>query len=522
MTEYPLLIKKALGAGLPTDDRSPRNGTFMKTMENAIPRQRDGATYAASPEIITNPTGRSFATWPAEQLIRGEGVTLACAATGLRSVASDWSTAVIHVYDAQNAASEQSITAGGAWRGAFFDKSYVLANGANVVFSLPSNASGKVLRADPAIFNARAVASYQGGLAVGGCSGSWFSGQRWLDLFAAYRETQGNEQYGDEAQAFDQRWVVCAQPQGGAVDIPQYMLLCALGVFGNAKFDELRGEIYTAFENRAIWMQPIRRTGSVQAMQPISDRLAVFCTDGASELYRSRDNLFFIEEPQSDLGIISRAAVNGDHRTHYAFLSPTGFLFLRTMQEGVKVLDFHTRLSSMTDKTVISYDAGQQEWYIADENTCYILTKEGALGGPVTVRPTNLFYDPAYGLVGIAANQGSDITMRLRSNTFDNNSRGSKRIPTVAVDQRNIVGASVRIDWSVDIEGTGSLNPGRTVPVNRNGVAFPGQSYVDAELYYEGPVASGRTGVVSSIQERYHAQDRRFDRGPSGANTETE
>lgn len=171
----------------------------------------------------------------------------------------------------------------------------------------------------------------------------------------------------------------------------------------------------------------------------------------------------------------------------------------------IQVLDIDFIVSLL-----ISYDPGDDEYWLATNIASYVLTRTG-LGGPMSAIPTALWRDDLDKLVGSGDNLDDDaLVMLLRTQVLDFAERGTKQLNTVQMACRNLKDMRARMHIQYALQDC-VANSGWT-PFSPEGVAFPVLSFSDGALSVKGTVEK-RDARVERIELRYQPEDRRFVRG---------
>lgn len=509
MREFSFVIDDALKLGLRRDERQARNGPGVIEMTNLKPSEFG----AVSPETVTYPiTSPALSMdWPFPVLIRGERVTLLAAETALYTVdESDWSTSPITTYDAGTPANTKAISAGTPWRWATFLDMWFMTNGASMVFKTPSNDSDKTLTVTtPTV---QALCNQRNRLVVGGLAGAWFSGSRWAIVLDTWRDINKQHVLTHEDLSLGTSWVVWGSRLGGASDLPFHLLMAALGLFGNAVFDQVKGPIRQAVEDGEIGMVPVRHPGGIRAVEPLGASIVVYGENGVSRLVP--DEHTYREEPVLRVGIAGRAAVGGDEDEHI-FVDTQGWLWQYHANETAPHrLGYKEYLSGLTAADiVISKDESEGDYWIADGTTGYVFTEMG-LGGPVDVQPTNLVWSEAQGLIGAADGLSDGATARVVTDQIDIAERGTKHVTELQVAASGMTSMRSQIDYRYSTADTFARSTVRRL--NRQGVSFPNVSFVDGRIVVSGSLGETKDARIQRIEVRYTAEDRRYRRGTKG------
>lgn len=506
-------VNEALINGLCPLDNPSHNAPFLSDCHNLKPTPMGGV----EPKKVTWPfnSAEPSSTFPFPHFARAENKTLLCESTSMEIVnETAWTKSSLTFKDSEtgNAA---TLTGGGYWQSAGMQDVIILCNGSELVFDLPSNSQfGSVLqRANPSVLSATALCNYNDRLVITGLSGSWFSGSRWTSLFTHFRNTTKNELFVHEDMGWSTRWVVIFEPRGGATDIPYYTALTMLGAFGNTKFDAQKELIYQYIDERKLTMRPMRTPHPAIAMRQAGDRIALLSQSECLEFVQNAESPHFYDEQLAPYGVIGRTAVGGSGGA-YLFVSPGGYLNLRVVGSGMDRLMFRSHTTNLGAGTVVTYDPGEGDYFLSDGTRTYVLTVERKLGKS-DQKPTSMFRTGT-GLVGVPKRPSGTRQMRFTTVPLDMNERGSKRVVTLQSTTKNLTVQKARMDWRVS--SLGNFNAGALVPFTDYGVAHPGQSGIDMQLYWEANISSANEdGAIYKMEVQYHGNDYRARRGTRSA-----
>jgi len=512
MQEFNIILRDELQNGLVADPRAARNTNQMRGMTNLKPSPW-GAVNCETPTYPL--TGNQNVSWPYPQLFRGEDVTIRAYAQTLHAVnESDWSTASITVYDSADPGTALTISASGApaWRFASFQDCWFLTNGLCLIWSLPSNPDGKVLGTNS--LQVTNLCQIDNRLVLCGVAdtASWLTGGRFQTLFEVYKETVPGGHFAHEDMAFGTNWIVWSELGGGSSDLPFHNMLMMLGVFGTARFDAMDTLLLHAIEQGDIGFSPAVHPGALLAVAPLGDDVIGFTAHGMTRFQREETR--YRSEKVQDVGIMGRCALYSTGR-EIVWLDATKTLYRWMLGEGINWTHRGWFDAMVAETTMIAFDPHEVDFYIADTNTCFVLSITG-LGGPFTIRPMSLYRDDAGTLVGTAKGLpgATPLTFRLVFETMDMNERDNKFCSVLQVQCNGVTGLGGHIAFRYSDQD--AFQEFATMsPANLESVIFPGVSFVDGRVILQGTI--GDDGCeIQQCEVRYQSEGRRYRRGTKG------
>ena len=209
-----------------------------------------------------------------------------------------------------------------------------------------------------------------------------------------------------------------------------------------------------------------------------------------------------------NVGIVSKGAIGGDEHAQ-AFVDEEYWLWLITEGQAPKRLGYQEFMSNLTGANInIAYDPGDQEFYISDGSTSYLLTKYGLCETFQRVTSVIRVSDTTHGPVS----EGSDESFTLWTDTMDFGTRGFKTlghielgVDTGGVDQDVQVAVSSRADKKSALSASSWIN------TNPEGVGFSGRT---AHEFRVGVKAAAYGGMkLDYINSHIKVVDKRAIRG---------
>lgn len=532
MQEAPFEIREALKTGLRPDARMPRGSVALVEMRNLKPTPEG----ALSPEKLSYPISDPvFAQdWPFPILKRGDTPPTAgdveralffYDGTQLRTVdESDWSTAVVALWQAADLSSSATLTAGGgAVDAVSFSESYWITDGVNLIAKTPRNTKTMVF--DDTVLKCSALAAYDDRLFLGGLEGTHFASTRWSTIYDTWRDVSGGNVFTGIDETLDTQYLMYSDESGGDDDWPFELLKGMLGFEdGDAELDAMvELLIRDAFIQRRVGIIPCRFTGPIRTLKRLGANLVVYGQRGISLLSKGPGG-GYTETPISRRGVPSRGAVAGDDSEH-TIINTDGEVW-RFASSGVVRLGFKEFIASLTlASAIISFDPEFREYWISDGVATYILTPSG-LGGPVSLLPSSLVRSYATAtLIGTAPTVDFNITVTpptdldhtdsdivlIRTVPVDLGRRGQKHVTTIHVASEGIRDGRATVHYRQD-QTSATFTRRNQDKVNLKGVARIDVNLVDGMIEVLG-VAPTQDAEYNYIEARYQTDDRSHIRG---------
>jgi hypothetical protein len=510
MQEYGRETATIFTNGLAPDKRLPRDSPFLTYSKNLKP----SAYGLVSPEAISDPTNSTFTEWPFPQLFRGGRSYLKLDKTGLSAgtSAAFASLSTITAYNSETPASTKSVTAGQSWHTAFFHDAWLATNGATLVFKLPGNDSSKTL-ATTAI-TVKTLCRYRNRLVFGGVDlSTWGSGTRFQKVVNLWKDTLRSHEYSTSAMTPDTTFVFWSRYGGDFCDYPFKPFMAMMGVFGNSVFDDMWPLIERGIKTREMGFWPVQVPGAIQHVRELGDDIVAFGSNGMVRLSPTEEG-GFMEVQDRPYGIFGRSACAGWTR-ECVFIGSGGDLYKWPLGSGIQKIGFRDIFRTFTAaSTVISHDPYEDDYYITDGTSCYILNAWNKLGGPFDVKPTMLTREGT-SLYGMTTGSATEVEFHCKEMSWGN--RDSKSIPELQMEYENVTGVQGRIDWR-ESSLTSTYTASGWTPFNKEGVCFPQVSFVDGKIKVKATISGTPADVRFGGGEiRFQQEGKRFVRGISGS-----
>lgn len=503
MQELNFRIREALQNGIRREPTPTANIAYLESCQNLVPRQGGLATvptFARPGDMESQPKN-----FPFPQIFKGDSIRVSLGETTVRTL-SQYFSASGDVTLNLRAGGTGTITKGSLWQFESFTDNYFASNGQSMVYKIQSD-DGDTYIADS--FLAQTVGRHDYRVMLGGLSGSWLTGARWVEFFTAWRETHASQSVVHDALTAGTSWVIYGESGGGATDTPFYAFACACGLYGTTGFDDAKEIIWDSLERGDIGLVPVRKVSNIRALKQLGSRMLVYGDNAISELRQIDGG--FQETLVCDFGIGGRGCVGGDDRRHI-FYDGVGQLYSwYSNQDRPERLGYAAIFSQyLPERTVITYDPVENDVWISDGGLTYVLTDQG-LGGPMSQHPTSMFHDSMYGLVGMYSTAPID-SWSVQFSNFDMGHRDFKHLVLAQVIGDGYRRASAKVTGTTDVTGVSRSTP--WAPINKDGVTFPSMSFIEGSVTMRG---DGDDVNISAIEIRYQNEGRKYRRGTSGS-----
>lgn len=505
MIENAFEIQEAFRNGL-RKETEPRIGAVaMETMTNLICRESGLAT----PPVIARPgvfdTGDK--EFPFPMVFKGDSLRLYLWEDEVYTLNSSFALSSALTKNLR-AGGTTTIGLGSAWHCETFLDMFWATNGTSLVYKIPSD-DGSMYVDNALTVNAIGRHDYR--VLFGGMSGAWFSGDEWATVFRTWRETEHGQLFVHDGLTVDTNYVIWSESGGGARDIPFYAFAASLGLLGSATFAIAEEVIVDAVERGAIGLQPIRKVSNVQQLKQLGNRVIVYGDDSISELRPIEGG--FQEELLVDFGIGGRTCVGGDTREH-VFVSGDGQLYtFYANQDRPERQGYSRYLSDLRmARVVVSHDPVENYFWITDGFICYVLSRTG-LGGSMNIRPSCLFRDNTYGLVGVYTTP-TTLQWTFETTKFDLGDRDLKHITGCQLHGTGWNTAKARVKGNYRVGGTEIKIP--WAQLTPSGVGYPSMSFVEASVETTG-WSNTQVADFTNMEIRFQQEGKAHKRGTSGS-----
>jgi len=496
MSSGMVTIDEALRSGLRRDSDAPRNTQALVSCKHLRTTPRGLKAFVP----ISQPMANSYITdtlnvekvWPFPQLFCGKNETLLCGENSVFNVtqtsSGDWTAAQLTTYKPwgfTTADHARAIPKGGVWHFADFYKTWMLFNGACVVYLTPGPmAYWKVFVAQESIAKTGCVLK-EGRALYGGFNPTKYYSSMWQTEIEAYLSNAGTfEDYIDyDANGPGSNWVWWSSIGGGDLLYP----FCD-GIMGGEGLATAQSGHTTDYDQSypsTMWMDMLKRNeagfrpmpfaGNVHQMVPFDSTgtVVVYGEDGIAALRAASDpvptfGLHVFPETGVNLGSASRGAAGGGELGQ-VFVDESGVLWLIRPDLAVEKLGYQEYFEDMLgENIVVQYEPTEKEFWISDGTDTYLLTETGLCRPPWMVTSVSFAQG---GRVGIRFDESDADSVEVITEAFDGGERGVWEIVTVriATTDTDAVGWQVAVDYRF---GKGDAWSRTTsVPVDSRGIA---------------------------------------------------
>ena len=307
------MLNSAFANGLPPEADIDKNVPYLGRMKNLRPMPYGAIQPDTITQAVTLADMPQSALYPFPQYVKENNVELVLNSKNIY----DSTLSEITTYNPQSQSSTSAILDDSIWQWAVMnERIYFMSNGTSFIFKLPSNTSNRNLVWKNA--HIRALCDVDNRLYVAGVSDvsgqSWFTGSRFLELLARWKFVRPDFVIADEDLVWGTHWIMYSETAGGATDTPYYLMMAALGIWGNTVFDKMKERILEAIEAGEIGFMPMRHTGEILAIKPLGARVIVYGKEGIGA-FNSEGGM--VESPfKKNIGISSRSTVCGTRQEH--------------------------------------------------------------------------------------------------------------------------------------------------------------------------------------------------------------
>ena len=249
--------------------------------------------------------------------------------------------------------------------------------------------------------------------------------------------------------------------------------------------------------------------GDVQRVRRLGDGIAMYGDQGIGFMIPvSEPAPTFGFKELLGVGIVAKGAIGGDRHVH-AFVDEEYWLWLWEEGQAPRRLGYQEFMSNLTGANiVIAYDPGDQEFYISDGSTSYLLTRYGLCETYQRVTSVIRIGDTTHG----PFSSGSDTSFTLWTDTMDFGSRGFKTLGHIELGvDTGEVNQDVQIAVSTRADKTGALSTSSWINTNPEGIGFSGRT---AHEFRVGVKAAAYGGMkLDYINLHVKVVDRRAIRG---------
>ena len=270
-----------------------------------------------------------------------------------------------------------AITAGGMWQFASFGELWFLTNGKSLVYSLPSNASNKVLCTS--LVTVQALASHRTRVLFGGISG--VSGTVWNELLDVWKTYVGDDVVTYDNQDLGTNWVVWSERGGGDIDYPFISLLAAFSIGDAVVTAKIIEVVKSQIIKGYIGFLPLPSYEAINAIRILQSQVVVYCGDAVYIMQEKKEGYHY-STLSAGIGLAARGAVCGDQREH-AWIGTDGSLWLTHFEEVMpvardigykKVINFSSVSMPYISAT---FNPDERDYYFGNGTNSYVYSIHG-------------------------------------------------------------------------------------------------------------------------------------------------
>lgn len=482
MREFESTFKDGLRKGLRTDIDNPRNNEFlvdalnMRCMPSGI-----------RPSVLPTRILSDLVSWPYPQIFIGSDYRIVATEDTIYEADSDW-----------NLTAKATVIAGDRWDFIDFGLYFVLTNGTQMVTSLRGSYSVLDSVGGPRFSTG---CNFKGQIIAGNIKTNWHD----CGVNSVIWSVIGSHSFH-------------ISPSGEFILAEDDSIITSED--GVSMFSEGGVQSATAGYRHMYW------EGSILRILRLRDIAVVYGSNGIA-LMVPKGAAYGMSEV-SDIGILSRDAVDGDYNTH-VFVDSDRYIWRVIAGNVPERLGYKEFIGDLDSTLVVSYDKSRKEFYIGDSSTCYLLTESGL---------TRL----GYFVTSIAGNNGTSFSSYLQddirsvtivTDIIDFGIRGLKTISSIELGANFSGDIQMAIDYRYDKkkpfvrsrwENTG-LEGVVTIPVTAlefrlcirtlgTAVEAEDGSDIEAEDGTSIRVELSRDLDLDYINIKVKLSDRRFIRGP--------
>lgn len=441
--------KAALTNGLRPESFSARDSQFLtKCLNRRVTDDGLKAFYAITQPMTDNyltSTLGEVKSWPFPQIIRGKAITLLCFSDAIYLV--DESTYLCTIIDTKDAAypsgsTSKSITAGKDWHFVDFYGTWMLFNGACVIFKTGHSPYTFV---QDAVTIKTGACHKEGRLLLGGFSASnFYTTVDWASYWNALADTMPT-QYDTLAETGPRgNWVWWSSIM--APDMLQ-MFLQDLLIYGSPTLTDTgfttdRPLILGLIERNEAGMRPMPFQGDVVGFLPLGEGEVCYGVDGIrfmSPYNESVIKTYGVHEFNGlgpSVGVMAGTTCRtafGGNRARHRFVDRSGEIWQLTADLRAERLGYSEYIGAMdTAKILVQHDPHHDELYISDGTIGYLLTEKNRMCRCPSM-PTALTSFSGSSLSSIKYATGSPTAMDIESGTFTTPSGGVETITAANV-----------------------------------------------------------------------------------------
>jgi len=269
-------------------------------------------------------------------------------------------------------------------------------------------------------------------------SGTYFSSGFGADLWDTWNINAPNQILTNEDNVPDARCIIWGLEGGGESSKPFTAEMVALTGYKSADVREL---VISACRRWQMGFCFIPWEGVIYSMKSLGKDMMIYGSEGIGVLRQVDTNIYY-PELLLNIGLASGSAVAGDNRKH-VFLDSRGWL--RTVTPGPQIGErrFQEHLSGLLgEDMVISHDDIRHEFYLADNDEGYLLTKEDRL---CKTRYQILSVISQANDLYATYIDGGNAKFIFESGEIDLDTRGNKTLEAVEISKKTLTNVSSQV-----------------------------------------------------------------------------
>lgn len=444
MQEIPLSIRDAFKAGLRRSERQPRAHDGGLVVCTGLKPGEDGLERIPT---INQPIEGYTVSWPFPQLFRGRGVTLLCTQTAVFQVDErNWSIDGLDTWDAHSPDDPKAITAGGPWHFIDLSGTWMLFNGACVVWH--TNAGPMMGNPDRVYVSDRITVQTGTSHKGRGFIGGFDAGDFWQHAWEDWVSDTANQVPVGVNRDLEMRagFVLWSSVGGGNLLWPWLKDLAMTGYITDAGYTAAKPLFLEQLKRNDFGWAPVPWQGTVLAMKPLGDAVIVYGDNGVCALIPVTDPAPTVGMRRilEETGIVSRCAVACGKDRH-VFIDTAGWLWQITPDLQATRLGYQEFFNPMLGNDIMgSADPNEGDLYLADASMGYVLTKTGL--SRLRTRPISIVFTQG-GLIGVTENTDAETRLEVTTAPFDMGLRGYKLVTGVEIGGEGLSNIDVAVEY---------------------------------------------------------------------------
>tara|TARA_B100000745_G_C20152207_1_gene394990 strand:+ start:962 stop:2530 length:1569 start_codon:yes stop_codon:yes gene_type:complete len=515
MKEFLLPINKPLRNGVRPEQRAFRSNDHLEALDNMV-----ASPYGAvSPSVLTRvlTAGLSVAH-PFPQLFHLTETTLLADQASISTVnTGTWVKTALSL--AQGTSSDgTSITTGGPWHVMDFGQSWMLTNGACVVWNMNDQAVLEGMAQNTHVSNQidiNTMTAFRGRAVYAGFNPAKFWTSDWEGFWEGLADdvSKSSESSVDHNLKHEltmkSNFVMWSSAGGGNMLTPWLYSKAKTGYSDHSAYslDASRDLVLDWMKrNDSGWM-PVPWQGQVYKSLPLGDNCILYGENGISAIYPISvgDTPTMGQRSIAEFGIASRGAAGGDKYGH-VFIDESGRLWALGPDLKLQLLDYQNIFSDMLgNEILIERNAAREEFYIFDGTETWALNKNGL--SKISPNITSAQFVNGGTAIISAAEPSTDVS--LITSSVDMNITQEKTITQVEVHSQNITSVQVRLHYKH--KGSDSWLQTEYITVNDWDCAYFTQIGVLFKIEVKG--VDGGNANIDQVVIKYKTHDRRMTRG---------